>query len=55
MTKRNYCKICGEYCAKRKTCLNCKLRFPMRTAGKEGRPFNRKDEYEKEKKKKARD
>lgn len=53
--KKNYCKICNEYSNKRKVCLKCKTNFTFRSAGKEGRPFNRKAEYEKEISKKEKD
>lgn len=50
-----YCPIHeGEYKSfnkHRKICQNCKNDFPFKTAGKQGKPFNRKELWEKEKKK----
>lgn len=56
MTKKNYCKICGEYSGKRKVCNECKGKYPYRAApGRTrdgwggGRQFNRKQDYIKDK------
>jgi len=44
------CKICGEDKAgKRKTCLECKTKFPYRPSIHGGEPFNRLKLYYKSK------
>lgn len=49
MKKKN-CKICGEYSGKRNVCLSCKEKYPFKPSGKGTNPFDRKKEFEKEKK-----
>lgn len=45
MTKRNNCKICGKYSAKRKVCKECKEEQPYVAAAASnlggGNPFER--------------
>ena len=50
MKKRKDCKVCGEYSAKSGTCKNCKEKFPFKSAGSDGEPFNRNKEFKKSKK-----
>jgi len=45
--KNKDCKICGEHSGKRNVCGNCKEKYPVETSGKSGKPFNRKELYEK--------
>ena len=52
MTIRKDCDVCGEYSAKRDTCLNCKEKFPFKSSGRGLKSFNRKEEFKKSKKKK---
>lgn len=44
MTKKKYCKICGEYSGKRNICKDCKEKYPYNV--------NRKQAYEKDQKRK---
>ena len=39
------CKVCNAYSGKRNVCGNCKAKFPFQASGKEGKPFNRKQEF----------
>lgn len=52
MTKRNNCKICGNYAGKSDTCKNCKKKYPYKEGLEKGEPFERKKEYEKDRRKK---
>lgn len=48
MAKRYNCKHCGNYSEKSDTCKDCKQKYPFKTSGKGGNPFNRQKEYEKD-------
>lgn len=46
------CKICSLGSGRRNVCEDCKLKYPYKLSPSGGKPFNRRDLYEKDQRKK---